>query len=82
MYYIGGLFVKSEGEAYGRIIKKALEEIYEKEFEKYKVTKPHFFSFRHRRMMRKLFKQLENKSKQSKRNAPESDKESDDTFSE
>lgn len=64
------------------LLGKALEEIYEKEFEKYKVTKPHFFSFRHRRKMRKLFKQLENKSNQSKRNAPESDKESDDTFTE
>ena len=64
------------------LLGKALEEIYEKEFEKYKVTKPHFFSFRHRRKMRKLFKQLENKSKQSKRNAPESSKESDDTIPE
>lgn len=64
------------------LLGKALEEIYEKEFEKYKVTKPHFFSFRHRRKMRKLFKQLDNKSKQSKRNVAESDKGSDATFQE
>ena len=64
------------------LLKKALEEIYEEEFEKYKVTKPHFFSFRHRRKMRKLFKQLENKSKQSKMSVTESDKESDDTIPE
>ena len=64
------------------LLGKALEEIYEKEFKKYKVTKPHFFSFRHRRKMRRLFKQLENKSKQSKRSVNESDKESDDTIPE
>lgn len=42
---------------------KALDEIYETEFDKYKTGKKHFFSFRHRRMMRKLFKELDAKPK-------------------
>ena len=42
---------------------KALDEIYETEFDKYKTGKKHFFSLRHRRMMRKLFKELDAKPK-------------------
>jgi hypothetical protein len=42
---------------------KALDEIYETEFDKYKTRKKHFFSFKHRRMMRKLFKELDAKPK-------------------
>ena len=42
---------------------KALDEIYETEFDKYKTGKKHFFSFRHRRMMRKLFKELDVRTK-------------------
>ncbi len=42
---------------------KALDEIYETEFDKYKTSKKHFFSLRHRRMMRKLFKELDAKPK-------------------
>lgn len=38
---------------------KALDEIYETEFDKYKTGKKHLFSLRHRRMMRKLFKELD-----------------------
>lgn len=45
------------------LLRRALEEVYEHEFDKYEVKRPHFFSFRHRRMMRKLFKQLETKNK-------------------
>lgn len=45
------------------LLRRALEEVYEHEFDKYEVKRRHFFSFRHRRMMRKLFKQLETKNK-------------------
>lgn len=48
---------------------KALEEVYESEFDKYKDQKPHFFSFRHRRMMRELFRRFE-KEKESAYIAP------------
>lgn len=38
---------------------KAFDEVYEHEFDKYKKGRFHFFSFRHRRMMKELFSRLE-----------------------
>lgn len=38
---------------------KAFDEVYEHEFDKYKVKKFHIFSLRHRRKMKELFRQLE-----------------------
>lgn len=40
---------------------KAFDEVYEHEFDKYKIKRFHVFSLRHRRMMKKLFKELETK---------------------
>lgn len=40
---------------------KAFDEVYEHEFDKYKIKRFHIFSLRHRRMMKKLFKELETK---------------------
>lgn len=41
---------------------KAFDEVYEHEFDKYKKGRFHFFSFRHRRMMKELFSRLETKN--------------------
>ena len=41
---------------------KAFDEVYEHEFDKYKKGRFHFFSFRHRRMMKELFGRLETKN--------------------
>lgn len=49
---------------------KAFDEVYEHEFDKYKVGKNHFFSFRHRRRMKQLFSRLERKNTESINTSP------------
>ena len=48
------------------LLAKVLEEVYEQELEKYEVKRNHIFSLSHRRMMRELFKQLENMAEKGK----------------
>lgn len=52
-----------------KLLFRALDEVYEQEFIQYKKTKKHFFSFRHRRMMSRLFRQYEGKAAKTN-NAP------------